>query len=74
VARSSIRHILVGCWSKKDKLVLNKITKIQAKMVGPARFELATSALSERRNNQSMPRALRFSLPRGLDKNVMTGC
>ena len=41
-------------------------------MVGPARFELATSALSERRNNQSMPRALRFSLPRGLDKNVMT--
>ena len=42
--------------------------KIQKNMVGPRRFELRTSALSERRNNQSMPRA-RYVRRRGAQLN-----
>ena len=37
----------------------------------PLLFEHATSALSERRNNQAMPRALHFVLHPSLDKNVI---
>ena len=57
---------------KYQKAFMMKLKEGPQKMVGPGRFELPTSALSERRDNQSMPRAHGWRIDKVThDKKIM---